>query len=156
VSAFHTENTPAFMKKIIFILSITAIIFSCKKSETPADTCTVSNTTIIGTYTLTAIKYKASSAAAEDDLFSGLDDCKKDDTYELKTDGSVVVEGGANICGGPPPPGGITNWSLTNSNQTLGLDDEYTISSFDCTTLVLTKNDNLVAGDTKKVTYVKK
>ena len=144
------------MKKIIFILSITAIIVSCKKSETPADTCTVSNTTIVGTYTLTALKYKASSTAAEDDLFSGLAGCEKDDTYELKTDGSVVVDGGADICGGPPPPGAITSWSLTADNKTLLLDDEYTISSFDCTTLVLTKKDSRVPGDTKKVTYVKK
>jgi hypothetical protein len=144
------------MKKIIFILSISAIIFSCKKTETPADTCTVSNATIVGTYTVTAIKYKASSAAAEDDLFSGLADCEKDNTYELKTDGSVVVGDGAEICGGPPPPGTVTNWSLTNSNQTLLLDDEYTISSFDCKTLVLTKKDFFAAGDTKKVTYVKK
>ena len=156
MSTSHTEDIPAFMKKIIFILSIPVIIVSCKKSVTPADTCVVSNTTIIGTYTLTALKYKASSAAAEDDLFSGLADCDKDDTYELKTDGSVVVDGGADICGGPPPPGAISTWSLANNNTTLLLDDEYIISSFDCTTLVLTKKDILVPGDTKKVTYMKK
>ena len=139
------------MIKIVFILCVSLAIVSCKK----ADTCSVSKTTIAGTYLKTAIKYKASSSDPEQDLFSGLQPCEQDDTYELKTDGSVVVGNGATVCPGPPPPGTITAWSLSADNKVLTLGAILNINSFDCKTLVVTEKDFFVAGDSKTTTYVK-
>ncbi len=144
------------MKKIIFAFTTLVIFVSCKKDETTAvDTCKISSTTIAGTYKKTAIIYKASSAAAEQDFFSGLQPCEQDDTYELKTDGSVVVGDGADVCPGPPPPGTITVWSISADGKVFALDALYDVVSFDCTNLVVVEKDFLIPGDTRTVTYKK-
>lgn len=145
------------MKKVICILSIFAVVISCKKSDPapPDNSCKINSSTIAGTYLKTAMKYKASSTAAEQDWFIGLQDCEKDDLYELKTDSSVVIADGPTTCGGPPPPGGITTWYLTNNNTELIFGAYLKIDSFDCTRLVVTEKDFLAAGDTKTTTYVK-
>ena len=143
------------MRKLFCVLVAAIFIFSCKKSEAPADTCRISATTIVGTYKITAMKYKASSSATEQDWFSFLADCDKDNSFELKTDNSVVVGDGANVCPGPPPPGTVTAWSLSADTKVFTLDAVYDVISFDCITLIVTEKDRLVAGDTRTVTYVK-
>jgi hypothetical protein len=147
------------MKKIILGFTTFLIFLSCKKEQTtpPVDnTCKINSATIAGTYTKTAIKYKASSSAVEQDLFSGLQPCEQDDTYELKTDGSVVVGGGAEVCPGPPPPGTITVWTLSADGKVFTLDALYDVVSFDCTTLVVVEVNSLIPGDIRTVTYKKK
>lgn len=142
------------MRKLIFAFTTLVIFVSCKKDETaPADTCKISSTTIAGTYKRTAIKYKASSSAAEVDSY--VDECKKDDLYELKTDGSVVVGDGTEVCPGPPPPGSITAWSISADGKVFALDYLYDVQSFDCITLVVSYKDNFVPGDITTVNYVK-
>lgn len=142
------------MHRFIFFFAA-ILVLSCKKNNPPADTCKVSETTIPGTYLKTAVKYKASSSAAEEDWFSGLQECEKDDPYELKPGGTVVVGDGPTVCPGPPPPGTVTAWSLSADKKTLNLDAVYTILSFDCKTIVLQEKDSRVIGDIRTVTFVK-
>ncbi len=151
------------MKKILCIICGAIFIFSCKKSSpqtqnpppVPQDTCKPSPAVIKGTYKITAIKYRESNTAPEQDWYSSLQDCEKDNTYQLNADSSVLVSEGADVCPGPPPPGGISNWYLLNNNTQVALDAIYDIDSFDCTTLVVTEKDSRVPGDTRTVTYVK-
>lgn len=147
------------MKKAVLILSTFGMVISCKKSEpapVPPDTsCKINSSTIAGTYLKTAMKYKTSSTAAEQDWFSGLQDCEKDDLYQLKPDSTVVINTGAEICSGPPPPGSITTWYLDNNNTELVFGAFLKIDSFNCTTLVVTEKDFLVPGDSKTTTFVK-
>ena len=147
------------MKKMMLAFTVLAVCISCKKEETtpPGDTgCKISNSTLVGTYVKTAVKYKASSSAAEQDLFSGLQPCEQDDTYELKADYSVVVGDGAEVCPGPPPPGGVTAWTISADGKVFTLDEIYDVTSFDCTTLVVTQTNYFVTGDIRTVTYKKK
>jgi hypothetical protein len=147
------------MKKMILILTMIAMVFSCKKSDpapvSPGASCKISSSTIAGTYLKTAVKYKASSTTEAIDWFGSIEDCKKDDLYELKADSSVVIHEGASTCTGPPPPGAITTWYLMNNNTELVFGAFLTIDSFDCTRLVVTEKNYLVTGDAQITTYVK-
>jgi hypothetical protein len=149
------------MRTLFFLIALFAVVVSCKKSNpTPTppantDTCKVTPARIAGTYIKTAVKYKASSTATEQDMFSFLQECEKDDIYELKTDSSVVISTGTAVCGGPPPPGGITNWYLTNNNTQLIFGAILKIDSFTCARLVVTETDLLITGDAQTSTYVK-
>jgi hypothetical protein len=145
------------MKKIFLPIVTVLVIFSCKKNTTPTPEgpCKPTPTIIAGTYKKTAIKYKESSAAAEQDLFTFVPDCEKDDTYQLKPDSSVIVSEGAETCPGPPPPGVITVWYLSNNNTGFSMDAVYDIVSFDCKNLVVVEKNFRVDGDTRTVTFTK-
>ena len=144
------------MRKLVLGLAVIAAFASCKKSDTPANNCTASTSTIAGTYKISAIKYKADAASTEQDLFSNLPDCQKDDTYQLNADGTVVFADAGVSCGLPPSPGLPTNWTLESNNTIIKMAEfSLKISSFDCTTLVVTESDTFAAGDTKTTTYVK-
>lgn len=138
--------------KIFFLAALACM--GCKKETKPVDTCTISEATIAGTYLKTAVVYKSSSTAAAQDWFSGLQECEKDDLFELKTDGSVVVDA-VTTCPGPPLPGGVSGWFLNADKTVLSFDAVYTIDSFDCKKIVATEKDFLVAGDGRTVTLVK-
>jgi len=148
------KNYANMMNSKIYFLAI-IVCMSCKKETAPVDTCTVSEATVAGTYLKTAEKYKSNSSSPEIDNYTFETSCKKDNLYELKNDGSVVVDEGADTCPGPPPPGGISAWSLSADKKTMALDAFYTIISFDCKTIVLQEKDFLIAGDTRTVTFVK-
>lgn len=144
------------MKGMLFLLSLCVTLMCCKKNDiVTTEPCPVQQSTVAGKYLITAIKYKANSSATEQDFFTILDDCLKDNTYELKRDSSVILGDGANICSGPPPPGSITVWYLSPDKKKFVLDAEYDIKSYDCTHLVVTQNDFLTSGDTRTVTFTK-
>ena len=82
-------------------------------------------------------------------------DCQKDDTYELKADGTVILSESANDCGLPPLPGTPTSWSLTDNNTVLLMNANLNIVSFNCTTLVVEERNIMTDGDTKMTTYEK-
>ena len=144
------------MKGMLFLLSLSLVLACCKRNNMDIpEPCPIKQSTVAGRYVITAIKYKANSSAAEQDFYISLDDCLKDDTYELKRDSSVVLGDGTITCSGPPPPGTITVWYLSPDNKKFVLDAEYDIKSYDCTNLVVTQNDFLTSGDTRTVTFTK-
>lgn len=143
------------MKKVIFALAVILPFMSCKKSAPVTTGCEVNVTNIAGVYTISSIKYKSSSSATETDLFALMQDCQKDDTYELKADGTIVISEAANNCGLPPLPGTPTNWVLTDNNTRLEMGDYLTIVSFDCSKLVVEQKNVMADGDSKTITYEK-
>ena len=144
------------MKNLFFVLAVASAIVSCKKSSPAENICSVNTTTIAGTYTISAVTYKASSSDSETDLFTSMPDCQKDDTYELKADGSVAISEAANDCGLPPLPGTPSDWSLQNDNKVLVLGTNLDIVSFNCSKLVVAEKNTMVSGDIKTTTYDKK
>jgi hypothetical protein len=144
------------MKKTFLSLMIIASLISCKKTDKPADTCVASISSIAGTYKVTSVEYKLTSAATAADMFSNLPDCQKDDTYQLNADGTVLFSDAGVSCGLPPAPGLPTSWSLESNNTRIQM-AEYNmlIESFDCNSLVVSETDTFVPGDIKTTTYVK-
>lgn len=144
------------MKPLFFVLALCAAAIACKKSDVNVtEPCPIKQTTVAGRYVTTAIKYKASSSAAEQDLFTPLDSCQKDDTFELRRDSSVTILPGRLVCPGPPPPGSLTVWYVSADGKKFTFDAEYDIVSFDCTNLVVTQKDVNVTGDIRTLTLSK-
>jgi hypothetical protein len=142
------------MKKILSALLLVSAFVSCKKTDSNLNNCAANESTIPGTYTLEAMTYKASAAAAAEDQFSLMAACQKDDTYTFAADGGILVTDAGVSCGMPPMPS--QGWGLENSNANLRLgDDIYVIESFDCTRLVVSKANILVDGDKETRTYLK-
>jgi len=143
------------MKKFFFIAAITLAAVSCKKSSPTTDGCAVNAGTITGKYTITSISYRSSSTEAPTDIFSGMIDCEKDDSYELKADGTVVISKEALDCGTPPAPGTPSTWALDKNNTVLKMGADLDIQSFDCKKLVLVEKNIMADGDQKTTTYTK-
>lgn len=145
------------MKKLFLVFATAGALVSCKKDAVSTNpSCIVNSTSITGNYKITSIKYKASASATEEDIFTSLPECQKDDTYELKADGSIVMNDAGISCDLPPSPSSGMGWKLESSNTILQLADfNYIIQSFDCSTLVVYQTDINVSGDKTTTTYVK-
>lgn len=137
------------------ILSLTVLIttiMSCKKKDGTPDTCINDITTIAGSYKTTAIKYKASSSAIEQDFFARLDACEKDDIFKLNTNGTADYQDAGLVC---TPNGSYSStWSLNGTTITID-GTTGTIQLFDCKKLVVSASGALVPGDIFNVTYEK-
>ncbi len=117
------------MKKyfLIFITLLCIIVVSCKKSSS-STSCTLSSTSIIGKYKLTAATFAGA------DAISQIPECDRDNIFELKSGGIATVTdtGTPIVCS--PPSDKTGAWSLNGS--TLTTSDSTlsgTISDFSCT-----------------------
>ncbi len=63
------------------------IVLSCKKEKANTPQCSTSMTGLSGSYRITALQYKPDPSAAPVDYLAFMDDCEKDDTLILKSDG---------------------------------------------------------------------
>lgn len=143
------------MKKLFFITALAVSFVSCKKSSPATDSCVVNATNIAGKYTITSITYRGNATEAAADIFSTMAECEKDDSYELKSDGTVVISKETLDCGTPPPPGTPSTWSLDKNNTVLIMGADLYIQSFDCKKLVVTEKNIMADGDLKTTTYSK-
>ena len=143
------------MKRLFFITAITVAAVSCKKSSPVTEGCSVNAGNIAGKYTISSIIYRSSSTDAPTDIFSTMIECEKDDSYEFKTDGTVVISKETMDCGTPPPPGTPATWALDKNNTVLILGASLDIQSFDCKKLVVVEKNVMADGDQKTTTYTK-
>lgn len=145
------------MKKLFLVFATAGALVSCKKEGVSTNSsCTINSASIAGNYRIASIKYKADASSTEVDIFTSLPECQKDDIYELKTDGSIVMNDAGVSCDLPPSPSSGMGWKLESSNTILQLADfNYTIQSFDCSTLVVYQSDIYASGDKTITTYVK-
>ena len=140
------------MKKIISLSLLVSLFFiSCKK-DTPAVVCTLSSTSILGTYKTTSVLYKADAATAEVDIFPLYDACQKDDLLTFVTGGSYASTEGATSC--TPTNSSNGTWSLSGSTMTLDGTDVASISDFSCSGFKV-KTTDAVTGETFTITLVK-
>ena len=148
------------MKKILAFSSIIFLLGSCKKNDTTStNTCTLSNSTILGTYKLTkATKISITAGnVTETDATTDITSCRLDDTYEFKTGGTFQWVDAGTHC----PASVLTNsesWSLSGTSITKELQgllpnpwyyvvmDDFSVQQFTCTSLVLEKKVTQTSG----------
>lgn len=139
------------MKKIALI-AIGAIVLmtSCKKDE-----CTLSSSSIQGTYKVTAVTSQANAQAPVVDEYTISEPCEKDDLFVFGN-GTFTSSEGATSCN-PPTETFTANWTLAGSQLTLsvmGISISGTVESFNCNSMVfkvVDQTDNSIT----KVTYTR-
>lgn len=115
------------MKKIALAILGLAFLFSaCKKKDAE---CSLSTASFIGSYKLTAVKYKASATATEVDLMATWDACEKDDIYEFAANSVFHYKDVGTSCS--PSNNYSSDWSLSGSTLTFD-GDSGTVSQFTC------------------------
>ena len=140
------------MEKIIgFVLLMSFFFVSCKK-DTPAVLCTLSSTSIIGSYKTTALIYKQDANTSEVDIFPLYDSCKKDDLLTFVTGGTYTNTEGATSCS--PANNSNGTWSLNDSTMTIDGSDEVSVSDYSCFGFKMKITDD-TSGETYTLTLVK-
>jgi hypothetical protein len=139
------------MKKLLLALFALPLFFACNKKD---DECTLSSGAVAGTYRITAVKYKASAAAPEQDYYNVVftDACEKDDTYTLNSNGTFAFNDAGVKC---VPPNDFTGtWSLNGNTITID-GDAGNVDSFSCTVMVVSASNVFTVGDKFTVTYTR-
>lgn len=141
------------MKKLILLLSLSVLLFSCKKdndNDEPAQvTPTVANLT--GSWKITAAT--ANNVNVFDNSNASLnlfEPCERDDIYRLNANYTLDLIDAGVKCN--PPTDDTGTWELINAT-TFKIDAEvFTINSYNGSKLVLSRTD---AGFTVVVTFTK-
>ncbi|HMU24221.1 MAG TPA: lipocalin family protein [Ferruginibacter sp.] len=142
------------MKKLILALSAGIFLFAgsgCSKDD--KNNCAVTVANIAGTYKIQKVMYKLNASTAEVDYTSTVfEACDLDDLLILNSNGVYQYQPAGVECT-PPNSGDTDTWSL--SGNTITIEGEAgTVSSFDCSSLVVVFSDYDVAGD--KATFTLK
>ena len=141
------------MIKSLPLLLISALIFSCKKSDTK-QSCSLDMTSLAGTYKITTYIYQASPTTPPQDFTDIFlpNPCERDDLVTLSAIGQYVYTDAGVVCS--PPRDTTGTWSLTGA--TLILDGTVTmVKSFNCQTLVLANTNVSQPGDEVDITFVR-
>lgn len=142
------------MKNLILALSAGIFLFAgsgCSKDD--KNNCAVTVANIAGTYKIQKVMYKLNASTAEVDYTSTVfEACDLDDLLILNSNGVYQYQPAGVECT-PPNSGDTDTWSL--SGNTITIEGEAgTVSSFDCSSLVVVFSDYDVAGD--KATFTLK
>ena len=137
------------MKKILASCLVVALFISCNKNKD--DDCTLSTNAVSGNHRITAVRYKATPAAAEVDYYTSLytDPCERDDVFNFNSNGTYVFTDAGIVCS--PSNSDNGTWSLSGNTVTID-GDPANVDNFNCTTLTVSMSDFFVVGD--KITIV--
>ena len=118
------------MKKhfLVLALSTGVLISSCKKSSSTSSDCTLSSTTIIGKYKITAIEFAGQNA------LQLLPSCDTANVCDLQTGGigTITYTSAPNACSTSGVSTGT--WSLSNDTLTSSQENlSGVVSNFSCT-----------------------
>ncbi len=149
------------MKTKIFVSAVLlCILFSCKKQDDTKTNCDKTVASIAGTYSI--VKIELGTNGVFEDATGLVDSCDLDDKISLNADGTTVIQDLGIVC--TPPENSRGTWSISSSGQ-ITLDDNNNsgpldistadITSFDCSTLVLTSPDPGIPGDQFRITLKK-
>jgi hypothetical protein len=141
------------MKSMLCIALLCGTLSGCKKDKNEQPSCATTREGLAGTYRLTALKYKMSASAPEQDFLQYLDACERDDLVTLNANGSYTYQDAGTVCS--PSGNDSGTWSVSGSTLTSDGMINGTISSYDCRTLVYHLDNILVPGDTYIFTMVK-
>lgn len=143
-----------------FSIAIIIVVFncaSCKKSSNPTTTCTLSASSLAGTWSYKSVTYQKTPTSP---IVSILDDttqfpvCQKDNTTTFSANGKWVYNDGGVACS---PSAAITGtWTLSNNIiQLSALGFPWPVTSFNCETMVVTINNYDTTGDQEIYTFQK-
>lgn len=143
------------MKKLIVLLLLLMVIFSCKKNKDKNPSCSTDAASISGSYKITAYTYKASTSSPEIDYYSTIfpDACDRDNVLTFNANGTYQLIDAGVACS--PPGNDNGTWALAGTT-TMQIDgDAVTIESFDCKKLIFVNADTQTTGDQLKITLTK-
>ena len=134
------------MKKVLcIVVGIAFVMSSCSKNNCRTDVAGLS-----GAYKIISVKYKPNGSSQEIDYIDTYfpQACLKDNLYTLNADNTYTVIDAGVSCGTNPY---IGDWDV--NGNTLFLDaDDYSITSFNCETLVITEADYGTQGGILTIT----
>lgn len=137
------------MRNLLIPVAFLLFLGSCKKSDSG---CSLSQSSILGTYKITAATYKENSSSAVENEYILWNACKKDDTITFTSDGVVTITDAGSVCS---VPGNDTDgWVLISNTIVFTNIGSYTISNFSCSGMVLTYYDP-ADGETETITFAK-
>jgi hypothetical protein len=136
------------MKSFLAGLGLVVILASCKKDKAEED-CSITKNNLAGVYKITAVKYKLSASAPEQDLFALMEACEKDDLLKLNNNGTYNYTDVGTFCS----PSGTNSGTWSVNGNTLQSDGIITgtITSYNCKALVYFVDNEIVPGD--KITF---
>ncbi|MBI3138509.1 MAG: lipocalin family protein [Sphingobacteriales bacterium] len=140
------------MKKLFAVSLIFFAFASCKKDKN--ETCTLSQTSLAGSYKMTAIKYKSSAASPEQDFFNDtfIEACDRDNVITFAAAGTYTITDAGTVCTPDSNDSGV--WTLAGT--TISVDgDPGTVESFTCNSFKAKTTDIFVAGDALVITYTR-
>ncbi len=140
------------MKKgLLLALALPLFLFtSCEKDDQKPN-CETTMASLAGTYKITAADYKlTANAPAQNVLTQMFEPCQLDDTQTIEANGTWTYTDAGVQCGGNQ----TGTWSLSGNTFTIG-GETGTIVSYDCKTLVVTRNSTVVTGDILTITFTK-
>jgi hypothetical protein len=130
--------------KILVSAVLLCQLFSCKKEDDTKANCDKTMASIAGTYSI--VKFEVGTNGIFEDATGLLESCGLDDKISLNADGTTVSQDLGIVC--TPPDNSSGTWSISsgqltiNDNNSGPLDiSTADITSFDCSTLVLTAAD---------------
>ncbi len=135
----------------IFTLVFISLLMGCS-TDTPNVNCGLTRTNLIGSWKITAMRYKENAHAAEVDVFSTSNPCKKDDIYVFSSDSIYHYNDLGVFCS--PPDSYVGKWKLSGTQLTFDSLNTYTISQFNCGAMNATKTGT-TAGEYLSVTFTK-
>ena len=135
--SFKTPNMKKHMLRLTLLAFVTLSAFSACKKDKDDDKLAVTTENLIGDYKLVDLKMKV--AGQEGSVMSELDDCEKDDTYQLLADNVFKVIDDGKQCGNEE----TSEWSLDGNKIILEsfaffLPGDYEVASLTKSQLVLT------------------
>jgi len=138
------------MKSILLSASVllSTVFFSCKGK----DSCDLNSSTLVGTYQVTGVSYRASASSPTTDIFSTYSPCEKDDLVIFNSNGTITYSDAGQVCS--PDNNDTGSWSLSGSN--LNIDGETgVVTSFNCNNMTVAIN-GATAGELTTISFVKR
>ena len=144
------------MKRIILsVLVLGTLLTSCKKDDPAPQVCTLSATSLVGTYKITSAVYKADASTAGVEVINNplfFETCSADDLIGFNANNSVTYTDAGTAC--VPSSGGTGTWSLSGSVLTLD-GDAATVTSFSCTNMIVSVSNFQMSGDNMTITLTR-
>ncbi|MBS1733146.1 MAG: lipocalin family protein [Bacteroidetes bacterium] len=138
------------MKKYFGAFILLTLAVSCKKDKDKD--CSFSEANFVGSYKITALKYKASASATEVDEFALFSACEKDDIITFNSNHTITYTDAGTVC---TPAGNDTGaWTYINSSSVNIDGDVANVASFDCTGIIFTISGT-TAGELTTVTLAR-
>jgi hypothetical protein len=146
------------MKKLLLpvtLLSFTVLMLgACKKSSSKSKTELLTQ----AGWKINTLGIDANMNGAIDNGESQEQDCEVDNTYTFKTDGTAIVDEGANICGGEQQTSSF-NWIFKSNETVINADNDnfngdFNISSLTDSELKAYQDVDMGGGTTIRVLVI--
>ncbi|MES2777164.1 MAG: hypothetical protein V4722_23510 [Bacteroidota bacterium] len=134
------------MKKIIAIIGVSAILFSCKKKTEDPQPPAQTKENIAGIYKVTALTFSAAGAAEADGYNTYIPACQRDDLQHLKADLSYSNIDAGTVCS--PAGDKVGTWSLPATGKIIIDGQAADIVSFSGTALVISRVQSVLGTPT--------